>query len=323
MPSYKTPGVYVEEIATLPPSVADVATAIPAFLGYTESGEKNRPIRIGSMVDYEYYFGGPKPTPFTVTVEASGELTAAKTPADGANGKPPADSLMYYSVKLYFDNGGGPCYVISVGDYKATPAAADFTAGLEALEKEDEPTLILLTDAVNLGDDYYGLCQASLAQCAKLGDRFAILDVLDADKDASKFRNGIGINNLKYGAAYYPYLQTALPYAYLDAQVTVKRPPAFQIDNGLRITAGAAAETPKLQILAGIGGTDFEVTEGTLTIKNVGDNATAAQVVAAWNAWKSRPENRPQGFDIIQVGDGSAKVAPAASQGLDQPPAPR
>ena len=38
MPVYKTPGVYVEEISTLPPSVAEVATAVPAFVGYTEIG---------------------------------------------------------------------------------------------------------------------------------------------------------------------------------------------------------------------------------------------------------------------------------------------
>ena len=34
--TYKTPGVYVEEISLLPPSVAQVETAIPAFIGYTE-----------------------------------------------------------------------------------------------------------------------------------------------------------------------------------------------------------------------------------------------------------------------------------------------
>ena len=37
MPTYKTPGVYIEEISTLPASVAPVATAIPAFIGYTKS----------------------------------------------------------------------------------------------------------------------------------------------------------------------------------------------------------------------------------------------------------------------------------------------
>ena len=41
MADYKTPGVYVEEISTLPPSVAAVATAIPAFIGYTEKASRN------------------------------------------------------------------------------------------------------------------------------------------------------------------------------------------------------------------------------------------------------------------------------------------
>ena len=34
--TYKTPGVFVEEIPKLPPSVAQVETALPAFIGYTE-----------------------------------------------------------------------------------------------------------------------------------------------------------------------------------------------------------------------------------------------------------------------------------------------
>ena len=42
--NYKTPGVYVEEIAKFPPSVAQVETAIPAFIGYTAQGPKNEPI---------------------------------------------------------------------------------------------------------------------------------------------------------------------------------------------------------------------------------------------------------------------------------------
>ena len=35
MPTYRTPDVYVEEISVFPPSVAEVETAIPAFIGYT------------------------------------------------------------------------------------------------------------------------------------------------------------------------------------------------------------------------------------------------------------------------------------------------
>ncbi len=38
--TYKTPGVYIEEIVKFPPSVAQVETAIPAFIGYTEKAKE-------------------------------------------------------------------------------------------------------------------------------------------------------------------------------------------------------------------------------------------------------------------------------------------
>ena len=53
----KAPGVYVEEISKLPPSVASVATAIPGFVGYTEKGTINAAIRIESLIDFEEKFG--------------------------------------------------------------------------------------------------------------------------------------------------------------------------------------------------------------------------------------------------------------------------
>ena len=61
----KTPGVYINEIPTLPPSVAQVSTAIPIFIGYTKEAKDedgisliNMPTKIYSMLDYERYFGG-------------------------------------------------------------------------------------------------------------------------------------------------------------------------------------------------------------------------------------------------------------------------
>ena len=60
---FKIPGVYIEELSKLPPSVAEVETAIPAFIGYTEKAEKNNvsllnvPTRITSLMEYEQYYG--------------------------------------------------------------------------------------------------------------------------------------------------------------------------------------------------------------------------------------------------------------------------
>src|SRR3954468_17241002 len=106
MATYKTPGVYVEEISTLPPSVAEVATAIPAFVGYTEAGKKLA--RVTSMLEYEATFGKAKPTPFiasTVRNAATGhdELQDVRP----QNSAPNPDFLLYYAISHYFKNGGG------------------------------------------------------------------------------------------------------------------------------------------------------------------------------------------------------------------------
>ena len=59
MAVYRTPGVYVEEIQTIPPAVAAVATAIPCFFGYTQNATlAGQPTKIGSLLEFEEKFGG-------------------------------------------------------------------------------------------------------------------------------------------------------------------------------------------------------------------------------------------------------------------------
>jgi phage tail sheath protein FI len=110
--NYKTPGVYVEE-GKFPPSVAQVETAIPAFIGYTEVGQQNKPTRISSMLEYEDLFGKANPETFAVAFK-DGVATAMQTKV--------SDFKMYYAMQMYFANGGGPCYIVSVGDYTNTVA---------------------------------------------------------------------------------------------------------------------------------------------------------------------------------------------------------
>ncbi|NER96094.1 MAG: phage tail sheath family protein [Symploca sp. SIO1B1] len=228
MPTYKTPNVYVEEISTLPPSVAEVSTAIPAFIGYTEKAVKgttdltNQPTRISSMLDYETWFGGAP--------DSISGITSITNPTP----EPPLKFLMYYALRLYFDNGGGSCYIVSVGKYKdedkknVVKSQDNFQKGLDELKKEDEPTLIMLTDATTLSaTDYYTLCQKALMQCGELKDRFTVIDLVKKPTDDTKskddveyFRNfSLPDENLLYGAAYYPYLQTSLKYKYTDEQL--------------------------------------------------------------------------------------------------------
>src|SRR5690349_10689058 len=182
----KTPGVYINEIPSFPPSVAQVATAIPAFLGYTRNtvldGDSlvNKPVRITSLVEYESIFGARLET-FTAAVGTDGTNNSVTTlPA------PPATFYrLYYAMQMYFANGGGPCYIVSIGADTATAAFADFENGLNAVAKEDEPTLLVLADAHLLptANEYYDAYQAALTQCENLADRFAICDVLNGQLD--------------------------------------------------------------------------------------------------------------------------------------------
>ena len=62
MAQIKKPGVFVQEISALPPSVAQVETAIPAFIGYTEKADLKRPgdlrfvpRRISNLEEFEKY----------------------------------------------------------------------------------------------------------------------------------------------------------------------------------------------------------------------------------------------------------------------------
>lgn len=300
MTTYRTPGVYVEEISTFPPSVAQGATAVPAFIGYTESGP-TEPTAINTLLEYQELFGGAAATGFSVG--ATAEPPAVTLPA----GNNPA-FLMYYMLSHYFKNGGGRCYVISVGGYSAgKPEKADYVTGLAALEKEDEPTLILLTDAVRLdAADYNEICVAVLAQCEKLGDRFAIFDVRDGDVDG--FRNGIGTASLKYGAAYHPYLETSLNYQYDESGVSVTIDEATwgvtQGANGAQVSfAGPGGATPTVQITAGAAGDamEFAVTGRDLVIRNVAGE-TGTSTVAAFAAWAVG--NDAGGFSVTVAGTG-------------------
>ncbi len=215
----KAPGVYVEEISIFPHSVTEVATAIPAFIGYTEKASyKSENLTgktkvVSSVIEFEECFG--KGSAFNVDkVVLTGRNIVSEVETTSTY-------LLYDSIRLYFANGGGRCYIVSVGQYGKSPKDEiekdAILEGLSEIAKEDEPTILLFPDAALLdGTGLYELQKTALKQAADLGDRFVILDLLEkeyADKKGNyeEFRNNIGTKNLAYGAAYTPYLKTTFP----------------------------------------------------------------------------------------------------------------
>lgn len=272
MALYKAPGVYIEEIARFPPSVAAVETAIPAFIGFTEKAENEKgedltriPTRITSLLEYEQMFGKAPLQTFSLAVTQRQQQTSGKIVGTSVvfNGTPPRipDYMLYYSMQMFFANGGGPCYVMSVGDTSATAySPALFTAAITTLEEYDEPTLYVFPDACsnrashvatneNVGD----IIDAALQSCAKLQDRFTIADVRDAIAGATDTNGDVATvlrdetlsdkDIVKYGAAYFPYLDTSINFLTSDTHIEIGQHNVISIADDGSETPGAGGIT--------------------------------------------------------------------------------
>jgi phage tail sheath protein FI len=229
---YQQPGVYIEEVSAAPKSIAEVETAIPVFIGYTEkagaqSGSDLKGVakRISSMQEYSTFFGSPgKEQGISLRISQTSPL-AYSIQAQINN---PESSLFYYAVQAFFANGGKSCFVISVGKSGQTPLLEDFRKGLQASAKEEGMTTLCFPDAVGLlsENDYYQLMGEAMLQCNSLRNRFLLVDlhspVADKLQTLSRFRNGLTQNmGRSFAAAYYPYLVSQLEYVYRPEDVAV------------------------------------------------------------------------------------------------------
>lgn len=229
MGQMKTPGVYIVEKNAFPNSVVEVATAVPAFIGYTQKADNrgksllNKPWRITSMSEFHNYFGFAPMPQFNIEEKpADPNVEAAFSLGDSAYvlNQSAGEYLLYHSMLLFFQNGGGPCYVVSVGNYKDAIEADRLSKGINLLVKEQEPTMVVIPETVLLDEqNSISVQQAALAHCGgKMKNRFAILDIWGGQKDrqdpagdcVENFRSALGINYLDFAAAYYPWINTTI-----------------------------------------------------------------------------------------------------------------
>ena len=104
MPTYQTPGVYVEEFEIGAKPIEGVATSTAGFLGETERGS-TEPLLVTSYPDYLRKFGGV----FKV------------------------DGYMPYAVQGFFENGGSVCYVARIVKVTGDEPAVSASVSLDPL----------------------------------------------------------------------------------------------------------------------------------------------------------------------------------------------
>lgn len=251
----KSPGVYINEVDAFGNSVVPVATAVPAFIGYTPQASyegksySNIPQQITSLAQFQAIYCYPNPAaPAAPVKQYNPEYYLVKEKSEPEKGDymqigadfysivpdPNTIYFLYNSIKLFYENGGGTCYIVSVGKYGApsgnpmTPGEQiinanvqlnDLMGGLALLKNEEAPTMYICPEATLLPiEDNGTLMQEMLLQNEEMGTAVSIFDVIGGrnpdpilyTNDIETFRNNTGANGLKYGTAYYPFVGTTI-----------------------------------------------------------------------------------------------------------------
>lgn len=238
----KTPGVYIQELDAFGNSVVPIPTAVPAFVGYTKNTQfegkelVKKAVKVTSWTQFCSMFGNTPPV-------VKFNLSDVETPVD--NGfeynhktyqlqRTGVHYRMYSAVKFFYENGGGDCFILSVGAYDSSlPHLSDIDPFIEALtllENEREPTMVLIPDVVEfdtaetaLQDRYanaYSLQNQLIDHCGRMKCRVAILDIPGGYEVESQSPNAIeqfrgSVSPIleefrSYSAAYYPWLHTTV-----------------------------------------------------------------------------------------------------------------
>ena len=95
MPTYLTPGVYVEEVPSANKPIEGVSTSIAAFVGLAPGGPVNTPMRISNWTQFAKIYGDPN---------------------EPDNGPFMEGAYLAHSVYGFFQNGGSLCWIVRVGD---------------------------------------------------------------------------------------------------------------------------------------------------------------------------------------------------------------
>ncbi|MEB3212768.1 MAG: phage tail sheath C-terminal domain-containing protein [Leptolyngbyaceae bacterium] len=136
---YFAPGVYVEEVQRGSRPIEGVQTAIAGFVGFTEDirggAELFKPMLVTSWSQYLHYFGRPMSDGFT-----------------------DFDAYLPHSVYGWFLNGGGRCWVMSLGTQlparpgQASPTTVDVTpVGTTLPSRSNRPSLTMSLRLMDAG----------------------------------------------------------------------------------------------------------------------------------------------------------------------------
>lgn len=214
--------------AAVPTAVPALATAVPAFIGYTPRAEIDgvscygKPVRIRSFEEFRAWFLLPEaPVPaapvrqyqprFDLVLQASAASGGLNIAGKHYLLQPDPRSIyyLYNSLRAFYRNGGAEAWIVAVGGYGpaagAPPAVSDaalvnphvvldeLLGGLQLLRGQPEPTLYLCPEAILLERvEHSTLMRHMLTQARALGTAVCLFDVRGGDQaDAQSYARDI------------------------------------------------------------------------------------------------------------------------------------
>ncbi|WPO98646.1 phage tail sheath subtilisin-like domain-containing protein [Pseudomonas sp. HR96] len=170
--TYTVPGVYVEESNLPLLSVPSGATAVPVFIGNFK-GKDGVAIALGKCIEVASWFD------FTEQFSTPTEATLAVTSVVGQPGAwtlaavTGALDINWRCIQLYFDNGGGRCYILPF------KVEADLLGAPEIIERYSDITLMCATVSTATSKAVY----ESLSRLQQeMGGLFLIADSKNGDE---------------------------------------------------------------------------------------------------------------------------------------------
>ncbi len=220
MPTYLSPGVYVEEVPSAIKPIAGVSTSTAGFIGLVP--DRIRQLAPDPAADapgatkfVDFALPAAAKTPALITswaqfIRRFGDLTGDPVAPAAAEAKKQPLAIdeghrrLAHAVYGFFDNGGSRCYVARLTD------VVELDAALAAFATIDEIALVAapgMTDASTR--------DKLVAHCTALGDRFAILDGPPTAPELNALTqtgaNGLAPKRSDFAAWYFPWIEVFDP----------------------------------------------------------------------------------------------------------------
>lgn len=233
MAKFKFPGVYVEEKPRFQKMVKVPSVAV--FIGYTEKhvNANNHdivsiPTIITSLLEFEHFYGSAQSEQSIEILDRSLQL-AKKLNVYFKDVR--SHHNLYYSVRLFFAQGGKSCTILSVGNFKSLGdplSASELLSGLEILRTETANLLICISESQNLESQDFFILQQALLKFCKEHSAFALLDLpkttaQNLQNDIATYRTQLQSDSLSHGAAFFPNLLTVYSYFYDETTLIIKQ----------------------------------------------------------------------------------------------------